>query len=173
MMKKSSLAILFSFFLTAASLGQSTTIKGQVFDYDTKLEIPGVLVTISNDDAILKQLTTNSNGIFEVTLTEQINEIEFKFIGYLTLKISNANINLQNETHDIRIPLIETPFAFISWEGSPSRKQKSEIKSKQRTVKRGIKFTCDNNENFVIRYLSSEKQQYQYVSFEELLKCSD
>lgn len=81
-------------------LAQKGTVKGVVFDNDTKSEIPfaTIVVTDASTSKVMQGVTSNEKGKFTI---ENINygtyNIEISFMGYNSFVVKNTKIDKSNE----------------------------------------------------------------------------
>src|ERR1700704_6315502 len=76
---------LFSFFFVSA---QEKTLKGKVTDGDTKESLPGVSILVKGTN---RGTTTDTNGDFQLAITNDDAFLVCSFIGYETLEVAIAN----------------------------------------------------------------------------------
>jgi len=172
-LRQISCSILFCFFLPAITFGQTIILKGQVIDFFSKTEIQGVFIGFYKDNTLIKYEQTDLNGDFELLISEKIDRVEFNFIGYVSLRITDIDLSQNLECYNVKIPLFVSPFGLIGWERRPTRKQKNEIREKREFIINGVDFNCRNNNSVLIKYKKIQHKQFQYIPFEELMKCSD
>lgn len=168
-----SCSFLFCFFLPVITFGQTIKLKGQVVDFFSKTEIQGVFIGFYKDNALIKYEQTDLNGNFEYLISEKIDRIEFEFIGYVSLRITDIGLSQNLECSKVKIPLFVSPFGLNGWDRRPKRKQKNEIRKTQDFIINGVDFKCGNNNSVLIEYKQIQHKQFQSISFEELMKCSD
>jgi hypothetical protein len=172
-LKQISCYFLFCFFLPVITFGQTISLKGQVIDFFSETEIQGVFIGFYKDNKLIKYDQTDLNGNFELVISEKIDWIEFSFIGYVSLRITDLDFSQNWECFSVNIPLFVSPFGLIGWIRPPTRKQKNEIREKREFIINGVDFNCRNNYSVLIKFKEIQHKQFQYISFEELMKCSD
>lgn len=172
-LKQITCSLFICFFLPVITFGQTISLKGQVIDFFSETEIKGVAIGFYKDNNLIKQEYTDLNGDFELVISEKIDWIEFIFIGYVPLRITDLDFSQNWECSSANIPLFVSPFGFIGWERPPTRKQKNEIRAEVEFIMNGVDFNCRNNYSFQIKFKEIQHKQFQYIPFEKLMKCSD
>jgi len=91
--------------LTAFSVHAQTVIKGTVKDAKTGQVMPFVSVGIKGTTS---GTTTDVNGYYEVATSENVNKIEFSFIGYITVtktftagQAQTINVGMEEDAHTL------------------------------------------------------------------------
>jgi hypothetical protein len=149
------------------------TFRGEIRDYNTQESITGALINFYSKERLVETLFSNKSGNFEFVTTELIDHIEVKYIGNLTMKITEIDLsNKEVKDFFLRIPLFENPFSFISYERKPTSSQIKEEKKKQKFILKGVRLNCKNNNKVVIKCSRKRNEgYYQFVKFTDLFNC--
>src|SRR3954447_7743543 len=104
-MKKLRLVLVFVLLLVAvipAAFGQKRTVSGKITDASGK-PIPFVNVTVKGTTV---GTTSNSEGVYSITLPEKSNTLVFTFVGYRALEVNvenrtTADVKLQEDAGEL------------------------------------------------------------------------
>lgn len=81
---KQILLFLSFFILFSSNIFSQSTLTGKIFDKETKEALVGVTVFIPNTQT---GVTTDNNGVFELTCDHAFDSVEVRYVGYQTLKL--------------------------------------------------------------------------------------
>lgn len=89
--------------LTGNLLVAQSTVNGKIYDANTKEPLIGVIVQSKNSSEIT---TTNSGGLFNLSLTEESDSLTISYIGYekqiISVNESDLNIGLTQEIQNLQ-----------------------------------------------------------------------
>lgn len=156
------------------TIGQTNLeLSGKVTDFKTEESIVGVAIKSFNSDNLINTKYSTEGGKFNLALTEELNKIEFQFIGYLPLIIDNITYSTDAKILDSKIQLYENPFGLVNYETKPTRNEVKERRREQKNIKRGLKVICDNGIEYKMKFSKKNYRYALYIDFQDLLRCNN
>jgi len=130
-MKRLFFTVLIFFTFNVVIFGQNTFLMGKVQDIFTFEPLPGVYVIVNENVGTY----TDSLGIYKIKVIDGINNIEFRYLGYKSEKISLPIKPNENKTLNMKLTPISEMLEEIVVTASKFEQKKSEVSVSMEVIK--------------------------------------